>query len=198
MPPLFWGIALGAATAFMFDPQQGRRRRALLRDKWVRGGEPASDRVLVERVRAKLGRYVSHPSAIEVVAHDGDVVLTGDVLAAEHDDLVSVVAAVRGVRDVADHLDVHESAEGVSSLQGGARPGFARPELLQDHWSPGVRALAGGGALLLFLYGLAGGGIRGLGAIVLGSALLARAVGNRPIGELAEEARERVEERVSP
>src|SRR4051812_4811092 len=229
MSPMLWGIALGAAGAFILDPQQGRRRRALLRDKWARGvhdsrefadaarrdlrqradgararlrtfGRSAgtSDEVLVARVRAKLGRHVSHPSAVEVVSHEGNVVLTGDVLAAEHDDLVSAVAAVHGVKDVADHLDVHAGAEGVSSLQGGAEPDGERAELLQDHWSPGIRALTGGASIALFIYGLARGGLGGLGAIILGSALLARTIGNQPMGEIMEEARERLEDRVTP
>src|SRR5437762_8198073 len=104
MSPLLLGAALGATSAFMFDPQQGRRRRALVRDKVTSSvhdsrefagaaredlrrrahgvaaqarrlrGRQAPDDVLVERVRAKLGRYTSHPAAIEVTAFDGRVV----------------------------------------------------------------------------------------------------------------------------
>lgn len=37
MPPIFVAVALGAASAFMLDPQQGRRRRTLLRDRIARG-----------------------------------------------------------------------------------------------------------------------------------------------------------------
>ena len=36
MPPLLLALALGATGAFLLDPQQGRRRRALLRDKVTR------------------------------------------------------------------------------------------------------------------------------------------------------------------
>lgn len=36
MPRLLLALALGATSAFLFDPQQGRRRRALLRDKVTR------------------------------------------------------------------------------------------------------------------------------------------------------------------
>jgi len=39
------GFVLGALTAFIFDPQQGRRRRALVRDKMVRYGNEVSDYV---------------------------------------------------------------------------------------------------------------------------------------------------------
>ena len=37
MSPLLVGVALGATSAFMLDPQLGRRRRALVRDKVVHG-----------------------------------------------------------------------------------------------------------------------------------------------------------------
>lgn len=37
MSPLLLGAALGATSAFIFDPQQGPRRRALVREKVVRG-----------------------------------------------------------------------------------------------------------------------------------------------------------------
>jgi hypothetical protein len=33
MSKLLWGAALGAGLAYFFDPNQGNRRRALLRDK---------------------------------------------------------------------------------------------------------------------------------------------------------------------
>lgn len=39
------GFVLGALTSFIFDPQQGRRRRALVRDKMVRYGKEAGDYV---------------------------------------------------------------------------------------------------------------------------------------------------------
>lgn len=99
MSSMFWGIALGAAGAFLFDPQHGPRRRAQLRAKWERGVN-----------------------------------------------------------------DMHQ----------------------RD------RALMGGAAATLYLYGLVRGGIGGLAAIVLGSAVLARALGNRPEGKLLEEAREKL------
>ena len=38
------GFALGALAMFIFDPQQGRRRRALARDKIVHAGHEISDR----------------------------------------------------------------------------------------------------------------------------------------------------------
>jgi hypothetical protein len=40
---LLSGVALGAALAMAFDPAQGRRRRALIRDKMVRGTRLTGD-----------------------------------------------------------------------------------------------------------------------------------------------------------
>ena len=125
---LLAGAGLGAALTFVFDPNLGGRRRALVRDKIVRAshvtrdGFSASsrdlrnrargvvaatrgrlwrgevdDEVLVERVRAKLGRACSHPRAIDVIAKSGDVTLRGPILADEVDDLLALAASVRGV-----------------------------------------------------------------------------------------------------
>jgi len=111
----------------------------------------ADDDVLVARVRAAMGRAISHPSAIEVTASDGLVTLSGPVLAREVDELRSCVRAVRGVRDVVDQLEVHERAEGVPGLQGGVPRRGDEFELLQENWTPAARLLVGttGGALAL-------------------------------------------------
>ncbi len=217
MSPILVGIALGAGSAFFLDPQQGRRRRALLRDKWARTsrearqfgdaaardlrgraqglstqvktqmrslrGGPVTDDVLIARVRARLGRYVSHPHAIHVAAQNGYVTLTGDVLASEHGSLLSALRLVRGARDCADRLDVHPSAEGISALQGGVPPADQRWEILQARWSPGTRALVGGTGALLTLYALARGGALGVAALVGGATLIARARLNRPLAK---------------
>jgi len=104
----------------------------------------ADDQVLHDRVRSKLGHCVSHSSAIEVSVEDGRVVLTGDVLASEVSHLLKAVRGVRGVREVENRLQEHETAGDVSTLQGGAeRPGSRR------HLPPATRLLLGiaGGAL---------------------------------------------------
>jgi uncharacterized membrane protein len=112
--------------------------------------DKADDEVLVQRVRSKIGRYISHPSAIEVTAKNGSVRLAGPVLAHEVDDLFCGVRSVRGVRDIEDHLDVHKSAENISALQGGVPRTGEPSEFMQENWSPTARLLAGmAGATLM-------------------------------------------------
>lgn len=108
---------------------------------------PVDDDVLVERVRARLGRIASHPRAIEVAAHNGSVTLTGDAFATEVSPIVDAVARVRGVCNVENEITAHAAAEGVPSLQGASE----RPEhwsaWMKSGWSPAAKVL--GGATLL-------------------------------------------------
>jgi hypothetical protein len=107
-------------------------------------GDSVDDRVLAERVRSKLGRYVAHPHAIDVEACDGCVILRGEALASEADHLLKKLAKVKGVHSVDNQLMLHESAEGVPSLQNGGRQ-------RRLHLPPAARLIAGtaGGALAL-------------------------------------------------
>ncbi|ARP88517.1 hypothetical protein CAL13_03935 [Bordetella genomosp. 9] len=146
--------ALGAAAMYYFDPELGRRRRAMLRDqlagrghdaerflrrkaRYVRGhlqgmaaqtrsamspaGEPASDRRIAERVRAAIGRAVSTPGAVDVNVAAGNVLLTGHILAAEREKLVSTVSAVEGVERVTDQMSAYDDAGNVPELQGASK-----------------------------------------------------------------------------
>ena len=106
--------------------------------------------ILMDRVRTKIGRAVSHPNSIEVTAEDGRLTLSGPLLEREAEDLIEAVASVRGVRDVESRLETHKTAESVPGLQGKAKIRKRRPELLQEYWAPGTRLLVGvGGALAL-------------------------------------------------
>jgi osmotically-inducible protein OsmY len=62
--------------------------------------EQVDDERLHERVRARLGRVVTHPRDIEVKVRDGRVVLSGHASRAEIDELVQSVAAIRGVGEI--------------------------------------------------------------------------------------------------
>lgn len=150
---------------------QAMSRRLLRRENNV------SDPKLVGRVRAVLGRYVSHPHAIEVSANCGHVTLSGPILEDEVYSLLHAVRHVPGVRTVENRLEVHKEPGNVSALQGGVPRRGQRFELLQDNWSPSARLVVGAFALGLLLRG----GILGrLG----GAALLARAVTNQDFATL--------------
>ena len=109
--------------------------------------ENVDDRILVERVRARLGRACSHPRAIDVEARGGDVTLRGPVLASEVTDLIAVAAAVRGVHSVTNALEPHDSAEGVPSLQGAGQKAGPTLDILQRTWAPGTQALVAAAGL---------------------------------------------------
>lgn len=79
--------------------------------------ETPSAEVLIARVRSRIGRAVRYPGAIHVEAREGHVTLKGDVLAGEVEKLLKQTQRVRGVREVESLLKVHDSPEGVSSLQ---------------------------------------------------------------------------------
>jgi uncharacterized membrane protein len=112
--------------------------------------EEVSNEVLEARVRAKIGRSVSHPHAISVAVNGGRVRLSGPVLADEVNRMLSGVSSVRGVKGVEDLLTIHTQAEGMPSLQGGRPRTGDRFALLQSNWSPTARLLTGlaGSALM--------------------------------------------------
>ena len=143
------GVGLGIGLMYFMDPERGRRRRALVRDKVVHTTRVSTDAlgavcrdlshrtagfmsrargalrrrlvddgVLVERVRAKLGRLVSHPHAIDVKATDGYVHLHGPILQSDVSRLIRGVNRVPGVRNVINALDVHPTAGSTSARQG--------------------------------------------------------------------------------
>ena len=167
-PLLLIGAALGGAAMVLYDPKPGGRSR-----------DP-SDRALAQRVRAEMRRHVLHPGTIEVSVTRGCVVLTGSVLAHEHNELVEAISELPGVQDIYDRLSVFERAEGISELR--AERGEAR----QAHWSPAARVAAGAAGTVLAA-NLLRGGLKGWIYAAVGAALLVRATTNKPL------TRERVE-----
>jgi osmotically-inducible protein OsmY len=146
------GVAAGTVAMYYLDQENGRRRRALVRDKVVAAGhdaadmaesagkrtvdqlkgilsthrldrvasnQPETDFQLHERIRARLGRVVSHPKSIDVEVDQGSVRLRGHILARELDELLYEVRHMRGVRVVRNELTSHDTAQGISEMQGG-------------------------------------------------------------------------------
>jgi osmotically-inducible protein OsmY len=87
------------------------------------GGQHVPDPILIDRVRAALGRYPVHDRAVNVDADNGVVILSGNTLADEVHIILEAITGIRGVNNVVNNLMVHESADGISSLQG--TPGAA-------------------------------------------------------------------------
>lgn len=166
------GIGIGALAAFIFDPSDGGRRRALVANKITRAARltrdgldattrdmgnrargvaastrgrfrrgPVSDVTLIERVRSKLGRASSHPRAIDVLAHNGEITLRGPIFASEIDRVIATAESVPGVRRVIDMLEPHDSSEGIPSLQGEGRVAGPNLDIMQRRWAPATRTL---------------------------------------------------------
>ncbi len=145
----------------------------------IRGGS-ADDRVLHERVRAELGRHVTHAHAVEISVADGVVTLAGEVLAGEAEHAQRGIRHIPGVRRVEPSWSVHRDAADVPRLQGG-RPRRPTPELLQERWAPTTRLLAGAGAVtILSMARRLPGPIRWM-ARCAGGALAVRAATNLPM-----------------
>jgi uncharacterized membrane protein len=215
--PLIAAAAAGGTVVYLLDPEQGRRRRALVRDQVVRAQhkiadnadaasrdllnrtigtvsearhmlerEEPSDEVLAERVRARMGRYVSHPSSIEVRSEDGRVTLTGPILTHEMDRLLRALSSVRGVKEIENRLEAHAEPGDVPGLQGapGRRMEQAKPDILQRNWSPATRVVTGTAGAAMILWCMRQWSLPGFGVGLLGSALLARATTNMEIRRL--------------
>jgi uncharacterized membrane protein len=208
---LVGGMGLGAALMYLLDPDAGKRRRAVLRDKAGRAAsqarealaaagqdlvnratglaaqargrlqaEEAPDAVLVERVRSQIGRLVRHPRSVEVSAQQGRVTLTGPVLADEAEALRAGVAAVPGVRGVADRLEVHGEPGGVPGLQGAGKTARDWTGWPSD-WPPSVRLLAALAGTALTAYGVSRRSPLACVAGAAGLGLLARGLTNTPV-----------------
>jgi hypothetical protein len=164
------GAELDAGLRDLAHRAQGLGARA--RQALVGGAVP--DLVLVERVRAQMGRGVSHSRAIEVRAERGIVTLKGPILATEVESLVSRVKSVRGVRDVERELELHHTAD-IPALMGGLEPRTRRRGVLFRSSSPATRLVVGTAGALLALRGLRSRNATAYafaGALLLGGALV--------------------------
>jgi uncharacterized membrane protein len=159
----------------------GRGRGVVAGARYLVAGRNVEDDVLRERVRAELGRRVSHPHAVGVDVADGVVTLTGDVLAGEDQRARRALRRVPGVRQVVGDWTAHTDTTGVSALQGEGRARVPTVELMQEQWSPTARFLMGTAAVGTWLVSRrvptpVAWVSRGVGA-----AVVARAVTNLPM-----------------
>lgn len=76
------------------------------------------DYTLEQRVRAAIGRKVSHVKALKIFVTDGEVVIAGPILNHEVNELLMSVKRIPGVRRVIDELSKYDNAGNVPGLQG--------------------------------------------------------------------------------
>jgi uncharacterized membrane protein len=146
----------------------------------VAAGEPSNE-ALVQQVHSKIRAWVSHPRSIDINIHDGQVSLSGPILANEVDRLLNGIHAIRGVRAVENRLEVYESVASIPGLQGEAaqRKGGAMPDWMQANWSPTTRVIAGTIGSVLAIRGLNRfNRASGAGMAVVGAGVLARSLYN--------------------
>lgn len=174
--------ALGAATRDAAHRIQGLRARArrLLTDAPV-----PDDLQLIERVRARMGRLVSHPHAIQVGANNGRVTLSGPILEHEVARLLDAIRMVWGVSALEDRLVVHDSPESISSLQDGTAARATPAPFVQEHWTPAARTAATLGGLVVSVCGMRQRSFVALALAGGGLALLLRGATNRSLATLA-------------
>lgn len=138
------------ASSRLFGRQEGATRLT-----GARSVKPIDDHVLEARVRSKLSRLVTNANAIDIVADQGRVTLSGPVVEQERDAVLELVQAIPGVESVR------------ASLDDGGR--------MQAQWS-GVSLLALAGGVLLGYYGLTRRGGSGIATIGAGINWLSRNV----------------------
>ena len=205
---------MGAATVggllvYFLDPDTGRRRRALVKDRVVNLAKEAdqaigkasrdlsnrargtvaearsllplggvSDEVLVEQVRARIGRVVSFPHFVEVSSRDARINLRGAILESELKNILSTISAIRHVASVHNELRAYKRPQDIPGVQQAS----IRRKATAPGWTPAARLAmgVGGGALAMLGRGRGVGRIARLG----GLGLLARALTNMNVSEL--------------
>jgi uncharacterized membrane protein len=147
--------------------------------------QPVPPGQLVERVRSRLGRVVSHPAAIDVRADaEGTVMLSGAIFQDEIPGLLRAVQGVPSVRRIENHLEPHSPETTHPALLGGPRRLPAQLDILQSHWSPTTRLLSGVTGAYVTAEGTRHTGIIGLLLKLTGIALLIRTLTNLDLPHL--------------
>lgn len=198
------GLALGAAAMYLLDPAQGRRRRAALQHHLlppergrpapplaappaaqtvVQGSRrlhltPVPDEQLEASVRAALARLTPHARAVQVLARDGIVLLTGVILEREVGQVLAGLRGLRGLRRVECQLKTVKDVSLDPAFQQEAAP---LPEITREHLSVAGRATLGAVGGLLVVWGLRRGGMPGILSAAVGGLLVTRATSHRDV-----------------
>jgi hypothetical protein len=151
-----------------------------------------ADASLGRRVRIELFRAMRDSSGVGVIAHDGTVILHGEVPPQQHKQILQIVSGVEGVVGVADHLtDIGGVKGGVQGARArimqrfsGAQERFTRvrDSVMQDHWTPTTRVCSGTLGLALLRWGATHRKslVGGIGALA-GAVMIVRSATNTPV-----------------
>jgi uncharacterized membrane protein len=203
-----------ALAAYLFDPDTGRRRRAVLRDKTFgklshadeAGGVVAVDlRNRMKGVFASLHtRLASKEVSDEVLAervkarlgrflaHPGSVEVSANAGSVTlqgpilNHEVNGALRAVRTVRGVHDVVDRLEKHKLANNVPGlqGGRRRIQPPELMQENWAPATRVLVGTSGAGLLACALARRSALSIPFALAGGAMLLRAGTNKALGRL--------------
>lgn len=198
------GAAFGAGLMFIADPILGKRRRAIARDTAVHGAKVFSraanitsrdmsrrlngilaetknlftdtyvdDAVLADRVRTEVGRVCSHPN-VEVIVEDGCVTLQGPVVDREEQAVLEAAQSVKGVCGVINRMEPHKPLQNIATQASRER----QLDIMQSHWAPTTRLLAGTIGAIAATTGFGGGFLLNALTRLVGVGLVARAASN--------------------
>jgi uncharacterized membrane protein len=112
--------------------------------------EHLDDRVLVERIRSRMGRIVSHPHKIHVASDEGTVTLWGQLPPREAGTLIHTVTGMRGVKEIRDHIELREATVEPNTERDALRDA---KEWTRLGWSPWQRLLARVAGTAIAVYG---------------------------------------------
>lgn len=118
------GFACGVLAMLLLEQWLARAQRVVPARAANRDADYGSedDAQLRERVRSRLGDWVSHPGAIRVDVDNGVVRVSGQVLAKELDGLLFQITGVAGVRKVHNALDALTDPSGFGEMPKGRSP----------------------------------------------------------------------------
>jgi CBS domain-containing protein len=129
-------MGLGAGLMYVLDSSRGTSRET----------GNVSDRKLTATIRSKMAGILSNPRAVQVKAANGNVTITGPILADEVRELIDCVTEMDGVRSLESRLEVYDYP--------GAHPALQERESGVAGGTSSLSLLAGVAAGGLLLYGL--------------------------------------------
>ncbi len=207
---LMYGMGFGAGLMYLYDPQNGTRRRTQLRDRYQSSrtnsmtmyGKARRDLDnRVQGVRSMTGSHfqnepVDDSVLIERVRSNlGTFMSNTRLINLEVQDGTVILSGPVESNSEAALLTRVAMMPGVKSVRNRLDPRTPEGNLpalmvgstgggMKGEWSPGIRMLAGGAGGMLFLTGMMRGGLMGSVRSVMGLGLLARGVYNKQLGDL--------------